>query len=50
MHCVRYDVNWNVTDPKQPQTNEKTIACDKGYEYNFTSVPFETIATEVSYD
>lgn len=48
--CSQYGVNFteilekNITtpDPSWP-----IVACRAGWEYNFTDIPYETIATEV---
>jgi hypothetical protein len=46
-----YDVNYTEilnANIKTPDPSWKTIPCKDGWEYNFSDIPYSTIATEVS--
>ncbi|CAA9996175.1 unnamed protein product, partial [Nesidiocoris tenuis] len=48
--CRVYVANWTevlMSGREVADTNWPTIPCNRGWEYNFTDIPYETIATEV---
>jgi hypothetical protein len=52
--CSVYDVNWaeflnqHNNDSLNPDPTWKIVPCTGRWEYNYTDVPYATIATEVS--
>lgn len=49
--CRVYEANWTDVLAKgltQPDPEWPIKPCDKGWEYDFTEIPYKTIATEVS--
>ncbi|XP_063632714.1 solute carrier family 22 member 13-like [Cydia splendana] len=50
--CLVYDVDWTKViqhGVSEPDTKWPTKKCEKQWEYNFTDVPYETIATQLNW-
>ncbi|XP_049883787.1 carcinine transporter-like isoform X2 [Pectinophora gossypiella] len=50
--CIVYDVNWTTVlqnGVRDPDTKWPTKKCAGKWEFNFTDVPYETIATELNW-
>lgn len=48
--CTMYDVNYTevlLSGIKKADPNWPTRSCSHGWEFNFTDIPYETVATEV---